>query len=125
MERVQPVRAAVVAAVLAVVVVGAVYTVRTVPDAVVGALGGPAGLDRTGGLSVKYTSPTGETRLIELPGVAEEMASDVVAALTSGLELREAEELPWVNDVARHGPPSGTELDADYWRDENGGEHRT
>ena len=125
MERVHPVRAAVVAAVLAGVVVAVVYTVRRVPDGLVGLLGGPTGLDRTGGLSVKYTSPTGETRLIELPGVAEEMAHDVVAALTSGLEMREAEELPWVNDVARHGPPAGTELDADYGRDESGGEHRT
>jgi SecD-like export protein len=120
MERVQPVRAAVVAAVLGAVVVAAVYTARTVPDAVVGLLGGPTGLDRTGGLSVKYTSPTGETRLIELPGVAEEMAHDVVAALTSGLQLREALELPWAGEIARRGLPDGVELDIDYWRDENG-----
>jgi hypothetical protein len=109
--RVSARNAAVVAGLIAAVYLAAVFSIRRVPDRMLGLLGGPTGIARRGGLIVRYRPPAGvdASRLersiarhrvvvrpdagrlvIEIPGVQQAEADDLVAVLTrGGLEFRE------------------------------------
>src|SRR5690242_149782 len=57
--RVSARNAAVVGGLIAAVYVAAVFSMRRIPDAILGLLGGPTGIAREGGLVVRYRPPAG------------------------------------------------------------------
>jgi hypothetical protein len=101
--------------------IAVLYGVRVVPDGVVSLLGGPAGgVDRWGGLRVRYKPPAntdaqvedylagrarierrGDALLLEFPGVAADTADDLIDALIAGgLAMREVHEDEWAVRIA-------------------------
>ncbi|MBA2541117.1 MAG: hypothetical protein H0V17_15865 [Deltaproteobacteria bacterium] len=122
MQPVRAGRAAIVAGAMVAAIVMAVYCIRIVPDRVVSMLGGPSGgVDRWGGLRVRYQPPAGSDAaiaeylaqranvqrdgtalLLEFPGIAEDTAADVIDVLIAGgLAMKESLETNWAFDIAR------------------------
>src|SRR3982751_5218690 len=103
-------RAGIFAGALAALYLVALYSVRTVPDWAIALSGGPTGLARWGGLEVEYQPPagaraediarllamrgarfhrTGERFVVEIEGITEDEADDVLAMMVAGgLEFR-------------------------------------
>jgi hypothetical protein len=141
----QPVRrwrAAVIAGALVALQVVVAFSIRPVPDAVVSLLGGPgSGVDRLGGLRVRYRPPTGldarelERSLaqlssvrreegalaLEFPEVPEQLAPDLADILEGGgLTMRVVGEAEYAATLARYAP-DGVTLEDDFWSDESDG----
>jgi hypothetical protein len=136
----QPVRrwrvAAIAGALVALQVVVAL-SIRPVPDAVVSLLGGPrGGVDRLGGLRVRYRPPAGlDAReleadlrelssirredgalVLEFPGVPEQLAPELADILAGGgLTMRVVGEDEYARTLARYAP-EGVTLETDSWR---------
>lgn len=131
----------------------ALFTVRRVPDPVLGLVGGPTGLARDGGLVARYRPPTGQDHAvqawlgkrgridvrqigpafaIEVMGIGEAEASSFADILRQGgLEFREEIEDISLLDVAverQHGEDvvaPGVSREADAWFEETSGQRHT
>jgi hypothetical protein len=100
---------------------GVTYAVHPVPERVLALVGAPRGLDRLGGLRIRYRPPAGqdlaalaerlsnrapvrregEILVLEIPGVAEDQGEQVRAMLVGGsLEMREALETDYARALA-------------------------
>ena len=82
---------ALVAGALVAIYVALLITPDNLPDAVLAGLGGPhAGVDRVGGVKLRYRPRNSEETTIELPRVAEPLAAQAVDELVGGgLTMRE------------------------------------
>src|SRR5262249_47391970 len=142
--------AAVVAGVIAAMYLAAVFSIRRVPDWLLGPLGGPSGIEREGGLIVRYRPPDGvdASRLersiarhgmtvrqdagrlvLQIPRVRQVEADDIAAMLTrGGVEFREV-----IEDLSLFRVPHdtaggddvvapGVHVRLDQWRTEDGGQ---
>jgi hypothetical protein len=143
--RVRARSAAVVAGLVAAAYLVAVFTIRRVPDRVVAWLGGPTGLARDGGLSVRYRPPVAfdttrfeqhlEARgatvrheaggfVLELIGIDRSTASGIISILTEGgLEFREAfEDVSLMDRAVRNADGddvvAGVRVELEAWRPE-------
>jgi hypothetical protein len=143
-QPVRAARAAIVAGVLAMAYVIALFVVKTVPDWAVGMFGGPSRpIDRYGGLSLTFKpAPGGEAAfdayiarrgqvarrengrfVVEFPGLPEAAAVDTIDLLKyGGLVMKETA----ITDYAREiGESADVTIDVDQWRPEDGGDVRT
>ncbi len=120
-DGVKSTRLALGAGALIAICVIALFVARPVPDAVVSLLGGPSGVDRTGGLRVRYRPPPGVdpaelarslgtssvqqdggVLVLEFPGVTEDLAPELADVLAGGgLSMHEALETPYATEIAR------------------------
>ena len=142
---VRAVRAAVVAGVLVLAFVVALYTVRPVPDAIVRLLGGPTGIERIGGVRIVYRPAPGTEETIarltadadvrveggalvlEYPGVQDEAARAIADVLLyGGLEFRVViERDDYAATISQDGTSEDVIFEVDQWRPDDGGELRT
>jgi preprotein translocase subunit SecD len=145
-DPVQPGRVAIVAGAIVALQVVVAFLIRPVPDRVVSLLGGPdGGVDRLGGLRIRYRPPAGvdtgklesylatrskvrrdgDALILEFPAIGEAMASELVEILTNGgLTMREALETKSAGELIKYAP-EGVKLDVDLWRSEDGGPPHT
>jgi hypothetical protein len=116
-------KVAAVAGILLAAYVGLVFTQRRVPDAIIGWLGGPhGGVDRDGGVKVRYRLPGGQEDVAEVPGIAEARAADMIAQLTGrGLTLQQVRTGDHAREIGRL---TGHEVGFDVWGTHDG-EQRT
>jgi hypothetical protein len=117
-------RFAIAAAAVVAIFLVALCALWDVPDSVVGALGGPTGARRWGGVVAHLRGPHGETTTVELPGVSERGAADAIALLAGGpLRMVEVRETDYTSGL---GPlPPGVTIDVDSWIPEDGGASHT
>ena len=114
-------KVALAAAVIVAAYVAILFTMRTVPDRVVGALGGPTGVNRWGGVVAKIQPAHGPARTIELVGTARRDAEDEIDLLVGGgLEMHEVREGDYATRVGNV-PAEGVTLEMDEWMPEDGG----
>ena len=114
-------KVAVAAGAIAAVYVAILFTMRTVPDRVVGKLGGPTGVDRWGGVVAKIQPPRGGVRTIDLIGIKHESAEDAIDMLAGGgLEMHEVREGDYATQVGNV-PAEGVTVDVDEWMPDDGG----
>jgi hypothetical protein len=146
--RVSARRSAIVAGLVAGVYLAILFSVRRVPDWVLRAVGGPGGVERDGGLVLRYRPPasydaakldaraerSGATIrrdagriILEVPGVGQGEADDVAAMVThGGLEFREVIEDPRLTNVPHETidhedfVAPGVRMGLDQWRPPNG-----
>ena len=138
---VRAVRAAVVAGLLVLGFVVAMYTVRPVPDGIVRLLGGPTGLERVGGMRIVYRPAPGteeavarltagaEVRVengalvLEYPGLDDDAASAVAQVLLyGGLEFRVVVEgSDYAAVISEQGTSTHVQFEVDQWRPDDGG----
>jgi len=119
MREVQARWVAMIAGALVAIYVALLITPDNLPDAVVAGLGGPhAGVDRVGGVKLRYRPRNGEETLIELPRVAEHLAAQAVDELVSGgLTMREVGTSDYAEQVVRV-LGAVDSYDVDQWIDE-------
>jgi hypothetical protein len=145
--------AAVVGGLIAAVYLAAVFSIRRIPDAILGLLGGPTGIAREGGLIVRYRPPAGVDAsqlvrsiarhhvmihrdagrlVIEIPGVQQAEVGDLVAFLArGGLEFRaviDDESLLKVpHETVDHEElvAPGVRAEFDSWMSDDGGTRHT
>jgi len=151
--RVNARNAAVVAGLIAGVYLAVVFSIRRVPDRLIEALGGASGVVRDGGLVLRYRPPPGHDAariadslarrratvrtdagrlVVELPGVKQAEASEVVGMLTrGGIEFREVLEDHSLDTVPRERlggdefVAPGVMIGVDMWRAEHDGQRHT
>ena len=138
MIEVRPGRVALAAGVLVGLFVAAAYCVRTVPDRVVTLVGGPeGGVARYGGVQLRY-HPSADSKpellhlleartqvrrdgaafLLEFPGVAEDMGSQLVDVLANGgLQMREVLNGEHAQQIGASGEVT---VEVDAWRGDQG-----
>ncbi|MBA3392225.1 MAG: hypothetical protein H0T89_06255 [Deltaproteobacteria bacterium] len=130
-------RVAIVAGVLVALYVIVTFLIRTVPDSLVSLLGGPSGgVDRIGGLRVDYRPARGTEAalerylasranvrrergllVLEFPGLAEDMVSDVTELLLAGgLVMKESLETDYAHEI---GASDDVRIEIDQWRSED------
>jgi hypothetical protein len=135
-DRVSVARPAAIAAVLAGIFVAVLFVVRPVSDGLVGLFGGPTGLERSGGVRVRYRPPAGvssaelarstgsvESRdgdvlVLDYPGVAEGAVPELVEVLRGGgLSMVEVLHTPYAREIDAL-VAGGATVEIDTWVDE-------
>lgn len=128
---VRPARVGIVAGVLAAVVLFSVYLVAPVPERITSLLGGElTALARHGGLRMQWTSPEGTSSVLEVPGVLESDAEQLVRELagprlTFRRVVRAKEMTNLVQTLALPLDEGLPGVAVDQWRPDVGGEIRT
>ena len=115
-------RIAAIAGVAAAVCIALALTPSSTPDLVVAAFGGPRGVDRVGGVTVRYRSPRGAEAVVELPEVPEELAAQAVDELAGGLAMRVVRETDYAAQIVRAVGDSNAWTD-DAWTAAAGTQH--
>ena len=116
---------AMIAGALVAIYVALLITPDNLPDAVLAGFGGPhAGVDRVGGVKLRYRPRNSEETAVELPRVPEQLAAQVVDELVSGgLTMREVGTSDYAAQIVRVlGTDQGYEVDR--WTDEADTQHR-
>ena len=141
-EPVRPARAAIVAGLLVALYVVITFLIRPIPDAAVSLLGGPGGVDRIGGLRVRYRPAPGseaafeqylaqradvrrdrDMLVLEFPGLSEDLSTEIIETLAGGgLAMKEVLETDYAVGI---GETDEVFLDVDSWHTEDDGPAHT
>ena len=118
-------KVAMAAGLIAAAYVALLFTMRAVPDRVLGLLGGPTGVARWGGVRARVQPADGGVSTIELPGLDEDAGETAIGLLASGgLEMHVVREGSYAAQVGE-APQDEVTIEEDMWRPEDGGPDHT
>ena len=119
---VRPRPIAIGAALIAMVYIATLYVDEAVPDAIVALVGGKTGVDRVGGMRVRWRTPDGRDEVIDVPGVEEDDVRHAARVMAYGFEMRGVVDGEAMADAATR---IGVRPEIDHWRSDEGGPPHT